>query len=181
MHKAFLVLKLLAIVYCGTLGVFLLTGYEPAQPGYSPPFLLWVLDTINLFIHEAGHLFFKILGQWLYILGGSLTQVLLPLALLLVVWRANAGQIWYPGFWLGENLVNVSAYIRDAPYRKLKLLAQGLIHDWHWLLNGDQDTAEILGGMVYWLGILICFSALGAGVYYALMEFKEGRVPEPED
>ncbi len=176
MQRAILVLKLLVIAYCGYLCIFLLTGYEPARPGYSPPFALWMLDTINLFIHEAGHLFFKILGQWLYILGGSLTQVLIPLALLVVVWRANISQIWYPGFWLGENMVNVSVYIKDAPYRKLKLLAAGLIHDWNWLLNGDQDTAEILGGTVYWLGILICFASIAAGVWFVVKSFKEGPV-----
>jgi hypothetical protein len=181
MQKAISVLKLLVIAYCGYLCYFLLTGYEPAQPGYSPPFALWVLDTINLFIHEAGHLFFKILGQWLYILGGSLVQVLLPLALLVVVWRGNVSQIWYPGFWLGESMVNVSAYIKDAPYRRLKLLAQGLIHDWNWLLNGDQGSAEFLGGTVYWLGVLICAAALGAGVCCAVRDFREETVILPEE
>ena len=181
MQKAISVLKLLVIAYCGYLCYFLLTGYEPAQPGYSPPFALWVLDTINLFIHEAGHLFFKILGQWLYILGGSLVQVLLPLALLVVVWRGNVSQIWYPGFWLGESMVNVSVYIKDAPYRRLKLLAQGLIHDWNWLLNGDQGSAEFLGGTVYWLGVLICAAALGAGVCYAVRDFREETVILPEE
>lgn len=171
-------IKLLVMAYLGYLLVFLLTGYEPAIRGYSPPFALWLIDTINLFIHEAGHLVFKILGQWLYILGGSLFQCLIPFTLLIVVWRQNVGQIWYAGFWLGENLVNVSVYIKDAPYRKLKLLAQGLIHDWHWLLNGDQDTAEILGGAVYWLGILICAAALGVGVYFAVRAFREDTVPQ---
>jgi hypothetical protein len=176
MRIALLLAKLLLFAYCGYLLIFLLTGYTPEQRGYSPPFVLWIMDTINLFIHEAGHLFFKILGQWLYILGGSLTQVLIPLALLIVVWRTNIAQIWYPGFWLGENLVNVSVYIRDAPYRKLKLLAQGLIHDWHWLLNGDPDTAEILGGTVYWLGILLCLSSIGCGVWFAIKAFREEAV-----
>ena len=174
MRIAILLAKLLLFAYCGYLLIFMLTGYTPEQRGYSPPFALWVLDTINLFIHEAGHLFFKILGQWLYILGGSLTQVLIPLALLVVVWRTNIAQIWYPGFWLGENLVNLSVYIKDAPYRRLKLLAQGLIHDWNWLLNGDQDAAEILGGTAYWLGILICTGALTAGIIFAVRVYSEG-------
>jgi len=143
--------------------------------------LLWILDTINLFIHEAGHFFFRILGQFIYVLGGSLFQVLLPAALLVVVWRQNIGQIWYPGFWVGESMVNVSVYIQDAPYRKLKLIARGLIHDWHWLLNGDPDTAEVLGGIVYWLGIAIIVGSLGAGLFFAVRDFREDRTFTPQD
>ncbi|MEW6509784.1 MAG: hypothetical protein AB1428_02365 [Bacteroidota bacterium] len=175
MRTAILVLKLAVLAYCSYLLVFLLDRYDPSVPGYSPPFVLWLLDTINLFIHEAGHLFFKLFGQWLYLLGGSLVQVLIPLALLIVVWRQNLDQIWYPGFWLGENLVNVSVYIKDAPYRKLRLLARGLIHDWNWLLNGDQETSEILGATVYWMGILICAAAIGAGAWFAVKKMREER------
>jgi len=181
MRGVFLILKLAALALLGYLLVFLLTGYEPASPGYRPPFVLVILDMINLYIHEAGHLFFKLFGMWIYILGGSLFQVLLPLALLIVVWRQNNSQIWYPGFWMGESMVNVSVYIRDAPYRKLRLLAQGLIHDWNWLLSGDQDSSEILGGAVYWLGIALCTGAIGAGLYFGIRDFIEDRVYVPED
>lgn len=37
-------------------------------------------DYVNLAIHEGGHLLFRPFGDLLYFLGGSLTQVLLPLA-----------------------------------------------------------------------------------------------------
>ena len=83
MKYAILTAKLLFWTYAAYLLVFLMTSYEPARPGFSPPFVLFVLDTINLFIHEAGHLFFKIFGMWMHIIAGSLFQVLLPLALLI--------------------------------------------------------------------------------------------------
>jgi hypothetical protein len=181
MRAVILTLKLMAIGYLGWLLVFLLTGYAPADPSFRPPMPLWILDTINLFIHEAGHFFFKIFGQFVYILGGSIVQVMLPAALLVVVWRRDIGQIWYPGFWVGESMVNVSVYIQDAPFRKLKLIARGLIHDWSWLLNGDPDSAEILGGIVYWLGILIIVASLGVGIFCAIRDFREDRVFVPED
>jgi hypothetical protein len=180
--RAFILgLKLLVMAYLGTLLFFLLTSYEPATPGFHPPFVLWLIDTIDLFIHEAGHFFFRILGQWMHVLGGTLFQVLVPLALLIVVWRQNVSQIWYPGFWLGESLVNASAYIQDAPYRKLKLIASGLIHDWWWLLDGDPDAAALIGGTVYWLGILCCTGALGAGVYFAVRDYRQDSVYVPPD
>jgi hypothetical protein len=181
MRTVILGLKLLAMAYLGTLFLFLLTSYDPATPGFHPPFFLWLIDTINLFIHEAGHLFFRVLGQWMHILGGTLFQCLVPLALLVVVWRQNRSQIWYPGFWLGESMVNASAYIQDAPYRKLKLIASGLIHDWWWLLDGDPDAAALIGGTVYWLGIACCAGALGAGVYFAIGDYREDRVYVPPD
>jgi hypothetical protein len=181
MRTPVLTMKLLAIGYLGWLLLFLLTGATPVEHSYRPPVILWILDTINLFIHEAGHLFFSVFGQFVTILGGSLFQVLLPAALLVVVWRQNAGQIWYPGFWMGESMVNVSFYIQDAPYRKLKLIGRGLIHDWHWLLNGDPDAAEIIGGLVYWVGIVIVFASLAAGVFFAIRDFREPPLPAAED
>lgn len=181
MRGVILGVKLLMMAFLAYLWVFLLTGYEPALPGYQPPFAVWLIDIINLYIHEAGHLFFKLFGRWLYMLGGSLFQVLLPCALLVVVWRQRISQVWYPGFWMGESMVNVSVYIRDAPVRKLKLLAKGLIHDWWWLLDGDPDAAAIIGGAVYWIGILTCAVALGAGMYFAIREYREDAVPVLDD
>lgn len=181
MRAVILAVKLLIMGYLGYLFVFLLTSYDPAERGFHPPFLLWLTDIINLYIHEAGHLFFRLLGQWMHIIGGSLFQCLLPLALLVVVWRQDISRIWYPGFWLGENMVNVSVYIQDAPYRKLRLIASGLIHDWWWLLDGDPDAAAWIGGTVYWMGILCCAGALGAGVFFALRDYREDHVFVPPD
>jgi hypothetical protein len=165
--------KLFILSYLIRLLVFLIGSYDPALPGYAPPFGLFVIDTINLFIHEAGHFFFKIFGQWMYVLGGSLFQCLLPLALLVVTWRQNVGQTVYPGFWLGENMVNVSVYIRDAPFKQLRLIAKGLIHDWNWLLAGDLDSAEPLGLSVYWIGAALCTVSVLFGVWTAFSRFIE--------
>jgi hypothetical protein len=176
-----LCIKLLVLAYLLRLCVFLALDYDPVSPGFHPPLILTILDMINLYIHEAGHLIFKLFGMWMYILGGSLMQVLLPLALLIVVWRQNLPQIWYPSFWLGENMVNVSVYIKDAPFRRLKLLARGLIHDWNWLLGGDPETSSWIGEVVFIAGILICACSIGAGVYFAVRDYRsEPPVSEQE-
>lgn len=175
-----LTLKLLFCAFLCYLLVFLLTGYDPASPGFRPPFVLWVLDTINLFIHEAGHLFLRPFGMFVHILGGSLVQVALPAALLAVTWRQNIGQIGYAGFWVGQSMINVSVYIQDAPVRKLRLIARGVIHDWAWLLNGNPEWAALLGGVVYWTGILICAASVGALAVLALRAYREALVPAGE-
>jgi hypothetical protein len=170
--------KLLLLAYLVRLLVFLAFEYDPAGLAFHPPMVLTILDMINLYIHEAGHFIFQLFGRWVYVLGGSLMQVLLPLSLLIVVWRQNISQIWYPGFWLGENLVNVSVYIKDAPYRRLRLLARGLIHDWNWLLSGDPDAALWIGEIVFLVGILVCAFSIGAGVYFAVRAYRQ-NIPEP--
>jgi hypothetical protein len=168
-----LVLKLLLFVYLGYLVSFFLTTEGPAVAGYHPPFVVFIIDTINLFIHEAGHFFLKPLGQWIYIFGGSFVQCALPLLLAIVVWRQNPAHAAYPTFWFGENLVNVSYYIKDAPYKHLRLIAAGLIHDWNWLLSGNLDSAETIGDVVWGLGLIACVASLIAGVFYAVRSFRE--------
>jgi len=107
------------------------------------------------------------------VLGGSLFQCLLPLALLIVTWRQHRDHIIYAGFWCGENMVNVSAYIRDAPFRQLTLIAKGLIHDWNWLLAGNLEAAEPLGLTVYWCGIALCTASVLSGAWTAICRFIE--------
>src|SRR5512142_68781 len=145
MRKVIASLVLLMYGVLAYLTLFIVTAYDPAAGNYHPPFLLWMLDTLNLFIHEAGHFFMRPFGMWMYVFGGSFVQVLLPLLLLVVTWRQKPWQAPLPAFWLGESMVNVSVYISDAPVRKLHLIAGGLIHDWHWLLENNLEAAEPLG------------------------------------
>jgi hypothetical protein len=173
MQTLLLTLKLLFYCYLGYLLFFLATGYHPEQPGYNPPFAIFVLDTINLFIHEAGHFFLKIFGRFIHILGGSFFQILLPGLLVFTTWRQKISNIAAPGFWLGESMVNVSVYIRDAPVRQLRLIARGLTHDWNWLLSDNLEAAEPLADIVFLCGLCVCAASVGAGVYFAVRVFRE--------
>jgi hypothetical protein len=176
-----LTLKLILFIYLCYLCYFLAIEYNPVLSSARPPFFLWVIDIINLFIHEAGHFFFRIFGQRISILGGSVFQCLVPLALVAVTLRQNPSNTPYAGFWLGENLVNVSIYIKDAPFQQLHLIGKGLIHDWHWLLSNNLDTAEPLGDVVCLLGILICVVSIGAGVLLSIRDFRWYQDRTPND
>jgi hypothetical protein len=171
-----LILKLVVLGYLAYLLVFLATGYTPEQPGYHPPLIVWLIDTINVFIHEAGHFLFQFFGRWIYIFAGSAFQILLPLALAIVTLLQTPAYVGYAGFWVGESMVNVSPYIKDAPHMKLRLLARGLTHDWNYLLHDHLDWAESLGDAVFLLGLLICIGSLGAGVYFAVRAYREDVV-----
>lgn len=178
MARTLLLLKLLGLSYLIYLLYFLTFGYDPSQPSFSPPFVLWVLDTVNLFIHEAGHFFMKPFGRWVYVFGGSFIQVFLPLLLALLGLRQSYRHTVLPAFWCGESMVNVSVYIRDAPFRQLKLLAKGLTHDWNWLLSDNLDSAGMIADIVFGLGIMVCLVAVGTGVYAAIQTYREAGMEE---
>jgi hypothetical protein len=172
MKYILLTLKLLLYAYLAYLLYFLTVEYDPASGTSRPPFLLWVTDWMNLYIHEAGHLLFKLFGRWMYFLGGSLTQIFLPLALMLVIARQRNWYIGAAGFWMGENMVNVSVYIKDAPVRKLHLIGKGLIHDWNWLLSNNLEAAEPLGDAVFIAGVLLCAVSIIVGIIFAVRDYR---------
>src|SRR5690606_29959370 len=98
---------------------FILHGIDAVTLGSS------FLHRASLPFHEYGHLMFSPFGEfWMY-LGGSLFQVLLPWAPLLyfMVWQRDNFAASLMLWWSGQNLLDVSPYIADAPLRALPLLA----------------------------------------------------------
>jgi hypothetical protein len=173
MARTILALYLLGLAYLGYLLYVLAFAYDPSSSSFNPPFVLWLLDTINLFIHEAGHFFLKPFGKWIYVFGGSFFQVFLPLLLALLGLRQNYRYAILPAFWCGENLVNVSVYVRDAPFRHLRLIAKGLIHDWNWLLSDHLDSAGTIADILFGAGVLMCAVAIGAGIVASIQAYRE--------
>lgn len=117
------------------------------------------IDAVNLLIHEGGHVIFWPFGEFLHVLGGSATQILLPL--LFVIYFYKQKQNYSAAltlFWVGENLLNVAYYAADAVRMQLPLLfGDSSIHDWNWLLiylgqlhhtNGIATTIRITGIIV---------------------------------
>ena len=47
----------------------------------------WFVQNVNLAIHEAGHIVFLPFGEFMHFLGGSLFQLLVPLAFAAYFWR----------------------------------------------------------------------------------------------
>lgn len=96
-----------------------------------------VIDNFNLVIHEAGHFFFSFLGKFIYTLGGTLMQIMLPL---LFIWYFFKNYyrtgVQLSLLFLGQNIINISVYAADAQARKLPLLGGNKVyHDWHYLLS----------------------------------------------
>lgn len=110
-----------------------------------PVALYWVLnrgeygliDNADLVIHEAGHLFFKFFGNYIYTLGGTLMQIILPSIILFYFFRNSYRTgMQLSLLWLGQNFVNISVYAADAQAQKLPLLGgNSVYHDWNYLLS----------------------------------------------
>lgn len=96
-----------------------------------------LLDNIDLVIHEAGHFFFSLFGKFIYTLGGTLMQIILPSIIAGYFFRNNYRTgVQFGLLWLGQNFINISVYAADAQARKLPLLGGNKVyHDWHYLLT----------------------------------------------
>lgn len=97
------------------------------------------MHNINLVFHEAGHVIFRLFGNFMAVLGGSLLQVLVPVIVMLAFvfkhqdnFAASIG-LW----WLAQSMMDLVPYINDARAQEMWLLGgvQGKdmpgIHDWN--------------------------------------------------
>ena len=122
------------------------------------------IDYINVLIHEGGHGIFKIFGKFIYTLGGTLMQIIIPsmfIMFYLITRKRIGAQIFL--VWLGENLMNISIYAADARAQKLPLLGGNKVyHDWTWLLSqtGLLEQDQLIGNLFYGTGILMFLIAL---------------------
>src|SRR5215813_3994405 len=125
--------------------------------------ILNFLHLINLVFHEAGHVIFGFFGRFIAIVGGSLNQVLIPaICTTVFVHRKQLGSAAVTLFWTGESLVDVAVYVADGRAMALPLLAEGMTHDWNFILGnlGLLYAAESLGRLTFGLGALAMLAAL---------------------
>lgn len=120
---------------------------------------VFVLDSANLAFHEAGHPLFSLLSDRLTVYGGTLGQLMFPLAAGISFYRQRATLSFaFAVLWLGENLFNISVYMADARAQVLPLVGNGE-HDWteifsRWgVLDWDAGIASI-ARLTGWLLII---------------------------
>ncbi|WP_412029109.1 hypothetical protein [Deinococcus yunweiensis] len=139
-------------------------------PGVLRPLSGSLLSTVNLVFHEAGHVLFGLFGETVMLLGGSVMQVLVPLACAAAfLARRDRYAAGIVTLWAAHSLASVAAYIRDAPTRNLDLITGDPdTHDW-WQLLGAADALRLaapLGSAVAFLA----FVAIVAGVLLAVWD-----------
>lgn len=145
------------IAWLAFYGLFLVYALA-AQGGFL------LIDHVNLIVHEAGHLLFGWFGPTLGLLGGTIFQFLVPLALTcyFVFQRHTAGTA-FAAFFFFENFLYTATYMADARAQALPLVTVGDPeaggHDWFRILSSlgllERDT--LIAGLVRaagWLGML---------------------------
>jgi hypothetical protein len=125
---------------------------------------IFLLDHFNLLIHEGGHGIFRLFGKFVYTLGGSLMQLLIP-ALFIFYFYSNKKVFGTQAalVFLGQNLLNVSKYVADARSQILPLLGGNKVyHDWHYLLSvlGILDYDKIVSYVLITFAIITFLIAM---------------------
>ena len=125
----------------------------------------------DLVFHEAGHILFAFFPRFFTVLGGSATQVLVPIVCGVAFWRkgdyfATSVALW----WTGQNFVDLAPYINDARDLQLVLLCghtgqevEG--HDWEYLLQatGLSTWDHTLARLAHLYGLAVMLVALAWG------------------
>jgi len=121
------------------------------------------IDNADLVIHEAGHIFFMFFGRFIYTLGGTLMQIILPS---LITWyflknRYKTG-VQFSLLWLGQNFINISVYAADAREKAIPLLGGNRVyHDWNYLLGqlNMLEYDDYFGYFFFGIAILVFITA----------------------
>lgn len=135
------------------------------------PYGLWLVfaydyhfvDGANLLFHEAGHVFFGLLGETIGILGGTLGQFVFPtVAGIQFLFTGRRFDAAVCAVWFGENLMYTARYMGDARAMVLPMVG-GEIHDWNWLLSrwGLLDQCETLARVTHFTGSIVVIAAIG--------------------
>lgn len=156
-------------------------------------------SAITFFVHEAGHMLFAPFGEFLTIAGGSLFQLIVPVAFAFSFWwrgmPLSAALVLY---WLAFSLRSVAIYAWDAIDMTLPLGIVGVTgqeelaehgetgHDWHNMLErlGLLDRTFLIAGAIRHLSTLTWAIAtylglLASGVPLpAVLAWPAGR-PQP--
>jgi len=134
-----------------------------------------ILDHANLAFHEAGHLFFRVLGETASLYGGTLGQLVFPIVAAFVMWRRREPLGFaLTGIWFFENFLNIAVYMADARTQMLPLVGGG-DHDWfnilfRWnALASDTHLARIVHALG-WLGMT------GFWVWYLMQWFQNRQI-----
>jgi len=164
--------------------IILIWGFKfissPMDSGYVMD-SFWHL--VNLPFHEAGHLIFRPFGRFMTSLGGSLSQLLIPLlcmAVFLLKTRDTFGAT-FALWWFGENFMDLAPYINDARSLTLPLLGGNTgrtspygFHDWEFILkeSGLAHYDHALAHFAYRLGTVLMIFALVWGGYILYKQYK---------
>lgn len=156
------------LIFAALLSIYFLSiAWNPIEGSF--------LDNVDLAIHEAGHIFFRILGEFMGIAGGSLLQLIFPAAFVgYFIWQRSFYSAAIVLLWVGQSILNVYVYAADAQVMQIVLLggltgSEGSFHDWNYLLTetGLLNSTKTVAGIIRLAGTLTIMVGSVAAVYYS--------------
>lgn len=139
--------------------------------------VFWLLDWVNLTVHETGHVVFGLPGnRFIMVLGGTLAQLMMPAAFFFYfLMNSQPKSSDACLFWLGENFLHIGKYVADARAQELNLVGGG-VHDWTYLLEvfGLLPKDVQTGHFVDFIGCLVMVLAV-----YSFFEHLSSKTPPP--
>jgi hypothetical protein len=147
---------------------FLWCAYDPSNAVF--------MHLVHTPIHEAGHVFFRVLGEFMGIAGGSLFQVIVPIVFFgYFVYHEKPFSASIVLFWVGQSITDVYVYANDAVVMQLPLLSgvtgsEGGFHDWNYLLaeTGLLGQTVLIAKFIRLVGTLIILAAAAGAFVYAV-------------
>ena len=174
--------------HAGVLLVLAWLTWGLASTPLGPAVMESFLHLPDLVFHEAGHVLFSPFGRFMTVLGGSLFQVLLPVALAVAMLREHqAFGATVCAWWTGQNLLDVAPYAADARALSLVLLggktgAEVEGHDWEYILT-SLDLLHLdltIGLWMHRVGVLVMVAAILTGAA-VLARRRTSRADLPVD
>jgi hypothetical protein len=129
-----------------------------------------LMDSVDLPIHETGHLVFAAFGEFMQFLGGTLFQLIMPTAFAVYfLKRGDRHAASVVTWWIAQNCWNISVYVRDARAQELPLVGGGE-HDWAYLLGRMHALAsdQRIGQTIWGAGVLLFVVSIVGGLVTVL-------------
>lgn len=132
------------------------------------------MHLVYLPIHEAGHVFFRVFGEFMGVAGGSIFQIIIPIVFFgYFIYHGKPFSASIVLFWVGLSVLDVYVYASDAVVMQLPLLSgltgsEGGFHDWNYLLTETNllGSTKLIAKMLRFTGtVLIVAAAIGSFVY----------------
>ena len=147
------------------------------------------LELLNFVFHEAGHILFGFMGEFISVAGGTAGQLFVPVLFLVAAfYRRRFYVAAFFMLWIGQNFTNISLYIGDASLQSLHLISPGAlltgeqaIHDWNYLLGhlGLLWADQFLAAFVYSLGVLVMLFAAAWPILLYYLSQRNSAIPTP--
>jgi hypothetical protein len=128
-----------------------------------------LMNAADLALHEGGHAVFGFFGEYVGMWGGTLMQLIFPLAIAISFFRRGDDFSAYVILcWFGQNFFHMAPYIKDATAQSLPLVG-GVIHDWNFILGraGLLAMDQAIGNAVWLAGLLVILTSMYLGVLSA--------------